>query len=101
MTSPAVLEAFLETVMNISVRRMGGAVAGIMGASGADGELIYDLKKTALAIADKYTHDPKDKKALLDLAEQIGGYIQTLQVTGTLSLQEAEDALQKLDNLIQ
>src|SRR5665647_600172 len=93
------LNHFLESVMHVNVLRMGGASAGIIGSAGADSDIIYNLRKCAIAFASEY-HKPKSNHDELEkLSQEIGGYIQTLHVIGTLSEAEVDKLIDELQML--
>jgi hypothetical protein len=82
---------------------MGGAFAGIMGVSGADTQILSKLKRTAIDYANEYTKPSPNKPQLDKLSSEIYGYLQTLQLTYTLTEDESNsliDELQVLDSAI-
>jgi len=87
MTQPS-LDAFLQSVANIKVLRMGGASAGMFGTSGVDHDMIHDLKTRAAQFAQAYN------SGNLAVAAKAAGHIEaqlrTLQVTNVLSEKESE-----------
>jgi hypothetical protein len=100
MVAPAKLKLFVDKILSISVQRMGGAFAGIMGVSGADNQILTKLKRTAVAYANEYIKSSPDRTELDKLSGDIYGYLQTLQLTYTLTENEATiliDELQILD----
>jgi hypothetical protein len=99
MSSNANLDSFLETIMHISVLRMGGASAGITGSSGGDSELVNNLKRSAIAFAREYRQPTSRQDELTRLAQEINGYLQTLQLTCTLSASEVDKLTDELQVL--
>ena len=80
---------------------MGGAAAGILGASGADNDIVIKLKRVAISYGQEYKKANPNRAELLSLSQEIYGYIQTLQLTYTLNESEASkliDELQELDD---
>jgi len=101
MPTPTKLNVYIEKIMHISVQRMGGAFAGILGTSGADSGIVYKLKKAAMSYAGEYTESTPNPAKLTALSQEMYGYLQTLQLTYTLTEEEAGkliDLLQKLDD---
>lgn len=101
MPTPPKLKLFIDKILNISVQRMGGAFAGIMGVSGADNQILTKLKRTAVAYANEYTKSSPNKTELEKLSGEMYGYLQTLQLTYTLTENQADgliDELQVLDS---
>ena len=93
------LNNLLESIMNINVLRMGGASAGIVGSTGGDISVLNDLKKCAFIFVAEYRKSAADYTTLERLANEMYGYLQTLQLTYTLSEKEANkfvDQIQKL-----
>lgn len=74
--------------MHITVLRMGGAAAGIMGSSGADNDIVNNLKKCAIAFAYEYRKPTPANDELLRLSQEINGYLHVLQLTSALSEKE-------------
>jgi len=85
--------------MSITVRRMGGAVAGILGASGADNDIVIKLKRTAINYGQGYKKAVPNKGELMILSQEIYGYLQTLQLTNTLAESEADKLIDELQTL--
>lgn len=80
---------------------MGGAFAGIMGVSGADNQILTKLKRAAIAYANEYTKSSPSRTQLDNISSEMYGYLQTLQLTYTLTEDEATkllDELQALDS---
>ncbi len=99
MASYTELDSFLERVMHINVLTMGGASEGIIGSSSTGGVIINNLKKTAIAFAHEYRKPASNHDELMRLEQEIAGYLQTLQLTYTLSESEADRLIQKLQIL--
>jgi hypothetical protein len=100
MTASAELGLFIEKIINITVQRMGGAAAGILGASGADNDIVIKLKRVAISYGQEYRKASPNRAELLSLSQEIYGYLQTLQLTYTLTEAEGSkliDELQILD----
>jgi hypothetical protein len=93
------LNLFMTSILSIKVQRMGGAFAGIMGASGADNDILNKLKRAAIAYAREYTKAASDKTTLSNLSEEMYGYFQTLQLTYTLTEEEANKLIDDLQVL--
>ena len=85
--------------MHVNVLRMGGASAGIIGSAGADNDIIYNLRKSAIAFASEYNKTKSNHDELEQLSQEIGGYIQTLHVIGTLSEAEVDKLIDELQML--
>jgi hypothetical protein len=93
----AELDVFLKSIMKINVVQMGGASAGILGVSGADGEVINNLKNTSLAFANECCKPTASSKDLDRLSNKIGGFLQTLQLINTLSNEHANELFDQLE----
>jgi hypothetical protein len=100
MSSSADLNLFLEKIMRINVLRMGGASAGIFGSPGADSDVAYNLKKTALAFASEYCKPAADQTVLDRLSNEVYGCLQTLQLTYVLSEETANELAGQLQDLL-
>jgi hypothetical protein len=94
------LNSFLESVMNINVLRMGGASAGILGSTSADSSIVNDLKKGAYLFATEYRKSGADYVTLERLSNEMYGFLQTLQLTYTLSEKEANKFINQLQKLM-
>ncbi len=90
----------MNGVLSIKVQRMGGAFAGIMGASGADNDILNKLKRTSLSFAKEYTKSEPNQSVLKRLTEEMYGYLQTLQLTYTLTEKEADQLIDELGALL-
>lgn len=100
MTDPSKLHRFLENIMRINVTNMGGAAAGIIGSSDAGNDILNDLKKSSVAVAQEYQKKERNQDELATMADQITGYLQTLQLTHTLSERTTEELINQLDELM-
>ena len=98
--APADLQLFLARVMGMKVLRVGGASAGILGALGGESETLNNLKRTALEFAKEYTGPKPDHASLGKLAQDIEGYMRTLQLTNTISSDEVDSLLEQLHVLV-
>ena len=101
MSAPTELKPFIETIMSITVQRMGGAYAGILGTSGADNDILIKLKRAVISYAREYSKLAPDQTKLTKLSQEIYGYLQIMQLTYTLTESEAGkliDELQILDD---
>ena len=87
--------------MHITVLRMGGASAGILGSSGADGDIVNNLKRNCMAFANEYRKPVAKQVNLEGLADEIDGLLRTLQVTSTLSESETDKLLDQLHVLME
>ena len=94
------LALFIEKVMNINVLRMGGASAGIIGASGTDNMVLNSLKKSSAAFAREYSKPISNQHELVGLSRDIYGYLRTLQVTYTLSEVDVDGLMDQLKVLL-
>jgi hypothetical protein len=94
------LEQFLQRIINISVLRMGGAVAGIIGSVGADNEVLNSLKNTTIAFALEFKKPIPNKEELRQLANNIQGYLQTLELTNALSEEKTNSLIGELQKII-
>ncbi len=101
MSSTEDLNHFLEKIMRINVLRMGGASAGILGASGADNDVMYNLKKCTVIFASEFRKPNADQTVLKRLSSDIYGFIQTLQLTYALSEKEANKLTDQLQDLLE
>lgn len=99
MSDSANLNLFIQKILNITVQRMGGASAGILGSSGADNDIVNNLKKTVIAYANEYTKTTPSRVELVSLSQYIYGYLQTLQLTYTLTATEADKLINDLQEL--
>ena len=100
MPASTQLSLFVERIMNITVQRMGGAAAGILGASGADNDIVIKLKRAVITYGREYNQSLPNQTELMRLSQEIYGYLQMLQLTHTLSEDETGkliDDLQSLD----
>ena len=86
--------------MNIKVLRMGGASAGIIGASGTDDVVLNSLKKSSVGFAREYNKPTPSQDVLVGLSKEIYGYLRTLQVTYTISEEEVDGLMDELQALI-
>jgi arsenate reductase-like glutaredoxin family protein len=100
MEQPPELEQFLQRIINISVLRMGGAVAGILGSAGTDNEVLNSLKNATIAFAVEFKKSAPNKDELRQLANDIQGYLRTLQLTNTLSEEETNKLLNTLQDIL-
>jgi hypothetical protein len=101
MPASTKLNSFIEAIMSITVQRMGGAYAGILGSSGADNDILIKLKRAAISYGRHYGNPVTNQVELMNLSQEIYGYLQTLQLTYTLTESEAGkliDELQVLDD---
>lgn len=85
--------------MRINVLRMGGAGPGILGSSGADGEVVHNLKKSAIAFASEYRKPQTNQAELERLTNEVAGSFQTLNLMNTLSDEETNKLLDQLQGL--
>jgi len=99
MPTPPKLKLFVDKVLAISVQRMGGAFAGIMGASGSDNQILNKLKRAAIAYANEYTKSSPGRVQLDNLSNEMYGYLQTLQLTYTITEDEATKLIDELQDL--
>jgi hypothetical protein len=79
------IEDFLQKIMNINVMSMGGAMAGIIGSSGAGADVVYNLKRTSVEFAGEYRKAHSNQSKLNKFEQKIVGQLRTLQLTCTLS----------------
>jgi len=101
MSQSSDLKLFVERIMNIKVLRSGGASAGVFGYAGVDNEILNKLKSSSIAFATEYRQPNPDQTKLKQFSDDIYGYLQTLQLTSTLSAEEANkliDCLTKLND---
>jgi hypothetical protein len=94
------LTLFIQHIMSISVLRMGGAFAGIVGSSNTDNVVLDSLKKNALDFGREYSKPVPGHNQLVELSKEIYGCLRTLQVTYTLSEKEAERLTDELQALM-
>ncbi len=99
MSQHSDLDMFLEKVMHISVLRMGGAAAGIIGSSGADVGIVNSLKKTTLDFANECRKPTPNQAELQRLSNEVGGFLHTLGVLSILSAEETTNLIQQLQKL--
>jgi hypothetical protein len=97
VSQPTELHAFLETIMQINVLRMGGASSGILGSMGADAEVANNLKKSALNLANEYRKLTLDHAEVEKLSNEIRGFLQTLQLMSTLSEKKTDELMRQLE----
>lgn len=95
----ASLDSFLNHIMAINTTPMGGAMAGILGASGTGTDTINSLKKTALQFANDYSKPKPNQNELDKLEQEIVGYLQILQLTYTLSEDRAQALMDEIQTL--
>lgn len=100
MPSTTKLDIFIEKIMRVNVMRMGGAFAGILGFSGADSEIVNNLKKATIAFAHEYSKPAPSQDRLIHLSQEIYGCLNTLQLTYTLSEKEANLLIDDLQILM-
>jgi hypothetical protein len=98
-TSP--VDGFLEKIMSVKVLRGGGASAGVFGYSGADNDLVRSLKKNAVALVSEYRKPNADSGKIDQLANEVFGNVQTLQLTYTISEKEADALLKEMQALLE
>ncbi|MGH7142491.1 MAG: hypothetical protein ACREF5_03460 [Candidatus Saccharimonadales bacterium] len=93
------LNSFFEKVMHISVLRMGGAFAGILGNAGADSDVLNDLKKQTIIFVREYHKPTPNWDELVRLSQKMIGYLEVLQLTNTLSEEESGNLINELQKL--
>lgn len=99
MADSSELDLFVEKIISITVQRMGGAAAGILGASGADNDILIKLKRVAISYGQEFKKTKPNRAELLSLSQEIYGYLQTLQLTYTLTNIEASKLIDELQGL--
>ena len=97
---PLALDTLLDRLMHIHIERMGGAVTGIEGTTGAEVEVINSLKMAARDFAIAYKAPTPDQSKLEELADTIRGYLETLNVLTVLSEKETSELLGQLSLLV-
>jgi hypothetical protein len=100
MSASVELDSFIERIMHVNVLRMGGAAAGIMGAAGGDAVILNKLKRSAIAFAREYCKPTPSPDELTQVSQEMYGYLQTLQLTYTLSEKEADKLMDELQALL-
>ena len=100
MAQPSDLDLFLKDVMHISVLRMGGAGAGIVGSSGAEADIVNNLKKTVLDFANESRKPTIDQVALQQLSDEVRGLLQTLGVLSILSAERTNQLIHELRAIV-
>ena len=99
MDKSSSLKLFIDRILNFNVVRMGGASAGIFGSTGADYDVLNSLKNSTIAFATEYRKPTTDHAKLKQFSNDIYGYLQTLQLTYTLSEVEANELIDQLQKL--
>jgi hypothetical protein len=96
------LKRFMEEVMAISsgFSRMGNASVGIVGASGADDQVVNDLRKNVLAFAAEYSKSQPNHEKLATLSQAIEGSLQTVKLLHGLSDKKLEEMIGDLQSLL-
>lgn len=87
--------------MQINALSMGGASAGIIGSLGTDDSIINALKKSTNAFAKEYCRPTANHTILDQLSNEIEGFLQTLQLTNTLSEEKVIGLIDQLQKLIE
>ena len=100
MSSSADLKLLFKSIMATNVLRMGGASAGILGLLGADNDIVNNLKTSTVAFASEYRKPKPDRAVLEQLSYKIYGFLQTLQLTHTLSEEAARKLIDQLQSLM-
>ena|ERR1035437_9781380 len=93
------IDEFTRSLLSIEVLRLGGAGAGIIGSSGNDSSLTYQLKQKAVAFDNSYRSTGPSSTDTKQAADDIYGLIQSLLLTSTISEAKATQLLDALDNL--
>lgn len=95
------IDEFTRSLLSIEVLQLGGAGAGIVGSSGNDSNLTYQLKQKAVAFANAYRSTGPSSAGTKQAADDVYGIIQSLLVTSTISEAKATELLNALDNLLE
>jgi hypothetical protein len=96
------LNKFVEQVMKIDAgyAGMGGAVAGILGATGTPGQIVTDLRTHAIAFATEYVKRPPNRKKLTDLARQLEASLYSIKLVNGISDERLEELTSELQALL-
>jgi hypothetical protein len=81
------LNKFVEQVMEIEAdyAGMGGASAGILGATGTNGQIVNDLRAHAMAFASELVKRSPNQKKLFELSYQVEGSLQSVKLVNGIS----------------
>ncbi len=80
--------------------RIGGAFVGTYGTTGVNNDIANNLKKSALMFSREYTKSKPDQVKLMELLQEIYGYIQTLRLTDAINDHEAKTLIEELQDLM-
>lgn len=96
------LNKFVEQVMNIEADYAGmrGASAGILGATGTNGQVVNNLRAHTLAFADEYVKQPSDQGRLGELSHQLEGSLQSVRLVSGISDDKLGELLSELHALM-
>lgn len=96
------LNKFVERVMKIEAdyAGMNGASAGILGATGTNGQIVNDLRKHTMAFAGEYVKQSAEHERLVRLSYQVEGSLQSIKLVNGISDTELERLLSDLHMLM-
>jgi hypothetical protein len=95
------LNNFVEQVMKIDAgyAGMGGAVAGILGATGTPGQIVTDLRARVIDFATEYVKQPSNRKKLTELARQLEASLYSIKLVSGISDEKLEELTSELQAL--
>lgn len=93
---------FVERVLRINAgfAGMGGASAGIIGASGTNEPMVSQLRSDTLAFAAACSRPNSDETTLRSLAKRIEGDLRAVRLINGLSDSELDSLLNELQDLL-
>lgn len=101
MDTTDALAAFIAKIMklNATTAGMGGAAAGIVGASSVGESTVRQTKQVALDFAAEFRNNA-DSEALQNLARELEGLLSTLQIVSVLTIQQYQALADELHGLL-
>lgn len=101
MDTTNALAIFIAKVMKINATTagMGGAAAGIIGASSSGEPTVRQAKQVALDFATAFRNDA-DSETTQNLARELEGLLSTLQIVAVLTTQQYQELADELHNLL-
>jgi hypothetical protein len=79
---------------------MGGASAGILGATGTNGQIINSLRTHAIAFATEYVKRTPDQKKLAELAQQLEGSLYSVKLVSGISDAKLGELIAEIRTLV-
>ncbi len=98
MAADTQMHEFIEKVMHIDsdYAGMGGASAGILGATGTNGQIGFNVRAQALAFAAEYAKRPCDRKEFAEKASKLEGALRSLRLIDAISDTKLDELVAEL-----